>query len=129
MGDLDCPLDVVKKARKLASQIEARDLPIDFDPGGLSWNQNLLRIARDYTNHDALFARFEDWVTTVCQQGEVDCDFRAASVCGNSELKCPCCSERWLAEQELAQAARAAAERVYQTWLARKALAESQTGG
>ncbi len=129
MEDLDCPLDVVKKARRLASQIEGRDLPIDFDPAGLSWNQNLLRIARDYTNHDALLAQLVDWLNRLCEQGEVDCDLRGASACGNSELKCPCCSERWLAEQELAQAARAAAERVYQTWLARKALAESRTGG
>lgn len=126
LEELDCPLGVVEEAMRLASQIEGRDLPMDFDPGGLSWNQNLLRIARVYTNYEALSGRLRDWLAEVEEDNDTACELRSTRWAPRFEPGCPGCPECWLAERELCQAAQSAAERVYQTWLARKALAESR---
>jgi hypothetical protein len=125
MEDLDCPFGVVDEVSRLASQIEARDLPIDFDPGDLTWNENLVRIGHLYTNHDALSGQLQDWLAEAWERGDACCDRRGSQRCRSSELGCPCCPSRWLAQEKLSEAARAAAEPVYQKWLARKALSDS----
>jgi hypothetical protein len=122
MRDLDCPLDIVEKVRRLASQIEAQDLPLDFDPAGLSWKRNLRRIARRYTNHDALSRQLEDWLVSASKDREAPCEPDVTDWIAGSELECPDCPNHWLARQVLSKAAQAIAERKYQTWLARRAL-------
>jgi hypothetical protein len=122
MKDFDCPLDVVGEARSLASQVEAHDLPSYFDPADLSWDQNVLRIAREYTNYPALSGQLRDWLVQAWKDGDVPCERCVNESDLRSELEGPECPHHWLAEQELSKTAQGAAERMYRTWLARRAL-------
>jgi hypothetical protein len=122
MKDFDCPLNVVERGRSLASRIEARDLPLDFDPANLGWDQNVLRIAREYTNYGALSLELRDWLVQAWKDGDVPCEHCASEADLLVELESPECPHHWLAQQELSRAARAASERAYRTWLARRAL-------
>jgi hypothetical protein len=122
MEDFDCPLNIVEHARGLASQIEARDLPLDFDPAGVGWDQNVLRIAREYTNYEVLSDQLQEWLVETWQDGDVSCERCANPLDLHLELECPDCPHHWLAQQELSKAARVASERLYQTWLAKRAL-------
>jgi hypothetical protein len=122
MRGFDCPLHIVEKASQLASEIEARDLPLDFNPAGLSWKQNLCRIARQYTNYNALSRRLEGWLVAAWKDREGPCELGGTDRIARSELECPDCPNHWLAWQVLSKAAQTAAEDVYQTWLARSAL-------
>lgn len=122
MKHFECPLNVVERGRSLASHIEARDLPLDFDPADLGWDQNVLRIAQEYTNHDALSRELRDWLVQAWKDGDVPCEHCATESDQVVELDSLECPHHWLAQQELSTAALAAAERVYRTWLARRAL-------
>lgn len=122
MKDSDCPLNVVEHARGLASQLEARDLPVDFEPAAVGWDQNVLRIAQAYTNYEALSDQLREWVVETWQDVDVSCERRANALELHSELECIDCPHHWLAQQELSGAAQAASERLYQTWLAKRAL-------
>jgi hypothetical protein len=120
--DSDCPLDVVEEARRLACRIEAQDLPLDFDPTGLSWKENLFRIARRYTNYDVLSRQLRDWLVQAWKDGDVPCEQCATDIDQGVDLESLECPHHWSAQQELSRAAQTVAERKYQTWLARKAL-------
>lgn len=88
MEDHDCPIDGVECARRLASQLEVRELPLDFDPAGLSWDQNVLRIAREYTNYEALSDQLREGAVGAWQNGEVSCERWATEIDLHSELEC-----------------------------------------
>ncbi|MFW6115964.1 MAG: hypothetical protein ACOC7Y_02760 [Chloroflexota bacterium] len=124
MIGFDCPHGVVDEAKGLASEIEGRELPMDFDPGDLSWRQLLLRIVQRFTNHQALSENLREWVIAEDAAALSPCQRRLSQADKDSNPGCPDCSEHWLAQQELSQAAEKAAEGLYQVWLARKALAE-----
>jgi len=117
--DEECPLDIVEEALELASQIEVGDIPSDFDPGDLSWKGILASIAQQFSNHPSLLDQLEDLVAEAKLELCPDCD---PMVGGSDGEGCAACSERWLAEYWLREAALAAAERAYQRWLARQAL-------
>jgi hypothetical protein len=120
--DYHCPIDVVECARGLASQLEVRELPLDFDPADLGWNQNVLKIAREYTNYEALSDQLREWLVEVWKDEDISCERCANEPDLHSELECLNCPHHWLGQQELSRAARAASERLYQTWLAKQAL-------
>ena len=122
MKNRDCPLGVVECARNLASQLEVRELPFNFDPADLGWDQNVLRIAREYTNYEALSGQLREWLVAAWQDRDVSCERCATELDLRSELECPDCPHHWVAQQELSKTARAASERMYQTWLAKRAL-------
>ena len=106
----------------MASQIEARDLPPDFDPADLSWDQNVSRIAREYTNYETLSRQLQDWLIQAWQDGDVPCEHCATESDEEIELESLECPNHWLAQRELSKAAWAASEGMYRTWLARRAL-------
>ena len=127
MKNRDCPLGVVECARSLASQLEVRELPLDFDPAGLGWDQNVLRVVREYTNYDALSRELRDWLVAAWKDGDVPCEHCASESDQGVDLDSLECPHHWLAQHELSRAARAASERAYRTWLARTAL-DRRTG-
>jgi hypothetical protein len=119
MLEEDCPLDIVEESTKLASRIEVEAIPLDFDPGNLLWQDILSRIAREFSNHETLLSQLEDFLVRT----EPDlCDGCRDPVAGAGSESCETCSERWLAEHRLWEAALAGAEKAYQRWLARQAL-------
>lgn len=128
MRDVVCPVDVLAEARRLASKLAGDDLPLAYDPGNLGWHQNLLRIAREYTNYDAIIERLEDWIVAQLKEGNSHCALRSLPIEQSPDQRCPNCPNRWAALHVLSQAAEKTAERLYQRWLARKALADRRAG-
>lgn len=126
MSDQECPLGVVEKARELASAVEGRELPLSFDPADLGWDENVLRIVREYTNYEVLSDHLEEWATAAEEALDTPCEFRSSGWLSNHDIECPGCPNRWMAQQALAEAARQMARRMYRTWLARRALADSR---
>lgn len=122
MKNHDCPLNIVERGRSLASQTEARDLPRDFDPAGLGWDQNVLRIAREYTNYEILSRQLRDWLVQAWKDGNIPCEHCATESDQEVELESLECPHHWLAQRELSKAALAVSEGLYRTWLARRAL-------
>ncbi len=124
MKSARCPVDVIAEARRLAALMQGEDLPLAYDPGDLGWDQNLLRIAREYTNYGALLSQLEDWRVAELEASGADCGLRSPPPDGAPGQTCPNCSDRWVAQHELSEAARRTAEWLYQRWLARKLVAD-----
>lgn len=125
----DCPVQVLAEARRLAALIEGEDLPLSYDPGDLGWDGNLRRLAREYTNHDALAAQLEEWLLAELQTSGTTCGRRSTLPEREPGQTCPKCPCRWVAQHELFEAARSKAEWLYQRWLARKSLADRRSRG
>lgn len=123
MISLDCPHEVVDEARRLAAEIEGRELPMDFDPGDLSWRQLLRRIVGGFTNHGAVSEGLREWVIAQDAAAADPCQRQALDGDEGLAAGCPDCPDHWLAQQELSRAAEKVAEGLYQVWLARRALA------
>ena len=126
MSDQECPIEIIERARNLAADIKGRELPLGFDPADLGWDENVQRIVQEHTNYEALSGQLEEWATAAEEALEEPCECRASGWLASREIDCPSCPNRWLAHQELAEVARGVAEHLYQTWLARKALADSR---
>ncbi len=128
MRGFDCPVDVLTEARRLASQIGGEDLPLTFNPGDLSWDQNLLRIVQDHTNHDTLAEQLENWLVAELEARGLSCEKRSDPPETGPAKRCPECSDHWVARHELSEAAHKVAERLFQRWLARKGIADRRAG-
>lgn len=128
MRDAVCPVDVLAEARKLVSRVAGEDLPLTYDPGELDWDQNLLRIVREHTNYDDLVQELEGWIVENLEESGIHCERWSAVAEQEPEQRCANCSYHWVAGHELSQAAYEAAERLYQRWLARRALADRRAG-
>lgn len=128
MRDFDCPVDVLTEARRLASQIGGDDLPLDFNPGDLGWDQNLLRIRREHTNYDRLTEQLESWLVEELKARGVSCELRSDPPDTSPAGRCPDCPDHWVARHELSEAAHNVAERLFQRWLARKGVADRRAG-
>ncbi len=107
----------------MAARIKGEDLPLCYDPGDLGWDQNLRRVAREYTNHEALQAQLEEWVVAELQTSGTSCERRSTPPEREPGQTCPKCAPQWMARHELSEAARSMAEWLYQRWLARKLVA------
>ena len=118
MIDKRCPISAVDEALKLAPQIEVHEIPSDFEPGDVRWREILATIARRFSNYSELLEELEA-VLDQAQPLADDCEFFAAHPDGTPSEGC---SERWLAEHRLWEAALAASEKAYQRWLAKQAL-------
>ena len=86
MKESTCPVHVVEHGRRLATQIEVRDLSPDFEPADLSWDDNVLRIAREYTNYKNLSRQLQDWLIQAWKEGNVPCEHCATESDGGIEL-------------------------------------------
>ena len=115
----ECPLDIVGEATELASRIRVDDIPLDFDPGDMLWQDILGEIARQFSNHGILLAELDGFLVGARAKLCDGCERLATDMRCES---CSSCSERWLAEHHLWEAALDAAEKAYQRWLARQAL-------
>ena len=103
---------IVEVAKELVGQVEAQELPSDFDPGDLWYDEILAVIRHEYTNYEELLNKLplcvDIWDAGQCVwQSEDDFD-----------LECPFERE---AHDLLKWAAKDAAEEVYQRWKAKSA--------
>lgn len=104
------PCRIVEVAESLVGEIEAYELPPDFDPGDLYYNEILANLRHEYTNYEPIL-----WSLPSCsdhweQGGECVWDYE-------SDYECHLSRE---AHDLLKWAAKDAAAEVYQRWLENK---------
>jgi hypothetical protein len=75
------PCLVVELAEELVSQIEAQELPPDFEPGDLHYRQILAHIRHEYTNYEQLLWKFPICVDHWEQGGMCDLDTDTGEPC------------------------------------------------
>lgn len=125
--EAECPIGAVEKALELASRLEIREIPQDFDPGDARWKQILSTIALQFSNHPALLEQLMEWLDQARSELAEDCHFVAAH---GDRVPVEECATCWLAKYRLWEAALNASEKAYQRWLAKQALrrAKEQVG-
>jgi hypothetical protein len=105
--------NIVKIASDLVSKIWAEELPDDFEPGDLSYNEILANIRHEYTNYQELLWELpfcEDmWKENRSYCKKVAIEYRLASI-----GECPFLRE---AHDILKWDAKEKAEQVYSRWL------------
>jgi len=102
---------VIKQAEERVSEIKAHDLPTDFDPGDMSYNEILAHVRHEFTNYEALLFTLPP-CAVLWGHREYGCIQKLGS--NVSENDCPWEQE---AHDLLKWAAKGAAEEVYQAWL------------
>lgn len=115
----DCPIDAVDKALELASRLEVREIPRDFEPGDLLWREIVAWVMERFSNHAELQGELDEVLDAAYREYGEACGFLDARP---DEDPTTGCSERRLAEYRLREAAFKASERACQRWMARKAL-------
>ena len=118
MLEKECPISAVEKALQLASRVEVGDIPCEFDPGDLGWEEVVETVARRFSNHAALQEQLDDVLARARSALCEDCHFLRA----HPDEDLAACDDRWLAEYRLWEMALEASERAYQRWLARQAV-------
>ena len=99
--------DAERIAEALLAQLVVQELPEDYDPGDLSYNEVLAYIRHEYTNYQSLLWEMQE---------TVDC-------CGCAENPCSCdpeegyeCLSQLQAHDILKWAAKGVAEEAYARW-------------
>lgn len=103
--------NIVSIAYDLASKVEAEELPSDFEPDDLYYNEILVNIRHKYTNYEELL-----WQLPICV------DFENPDYCKKVAIErgiiegdeCPLLQE---AHDIIKWSAKAKAEQVYSKWL------------
>lgn len=94
-------LEVVQS---LIDQLEAEEIPDDYDRGNLSYNEILADIRHTYTNYEELLYELPECVGCTWNVGE-------------EGIECP---NATLAHDQLKWAARSLAESIYMEWLKKR---------
>ena len=104
---------IVEVAKALVSEIEAQELPADFEPGWVRYNQIIAGIRHEYTNYDQLLDRLPLCVDLWERNGTEYC---------NQQLEFPedSCPLKDEAHDLLKWAAKAAAVEAYSGWLEKR---------
>ena len=119
MTDEECPICAVERALSLASQLEVRDIPLDFDPGDMCWREIIAIIVDQFSNHATLREQLLDGLDEARMELDEECPFVAAHTGDDHQEDCGRC---YVATYRLWEAALEASEKAYQRWLARAAL-------
>ena len=98
--------NIVAIASDLASKVEAPELPSDFEPGDLYYNEILANIRHEYTNYEKLL-----WQLPLC------IDFKNPDYCEKVTIEGYGCPLQKEAHDIIKWSAKEKAEQIYSRWL------------
>jgi hypothetical protein len=103
--------NIVDKASDLASEVWAEELPDNFEPGDLYYNEILANIRHEFTNYQELL-----WQLPLCV------DFENPDYCEKVTIEGYGCPLQKEAHDIIKWSAKEKAEQIYSKWLEKKKL-------
>ena len=103
--------NIVDKASDLASEVWAEELPDNFEPGDLYYNEILANIRHEFTNYQELL-----WQLPLCV------DFENPDYCEKVTIEGYGCPLQEEAHDIIKWSAKEKAEQIYSKWLEKKKL-------